>query len=75
MSNLDKIKSLKYLSFLNIVAIGKFIIISLLVVNLLIFSYITVKALIIGMYSDFIYTLLINIFFISCIYLIYKLKI
>ena len=72
MNNLDKIKSL---SFLNIITIGKFIIISLLVVNLLIFSYIMVKALVIGMYSDFIYTLLINIFFINCIYLIYKLKI
>ena len=72
MNNLDKIKSL---SFLNIITIGKFIIISLLLINLSIFSYITVKALVIGMYSDFIYTLLINIFFISCIYLIYKLKI
>lgn len=72
MYNLDKIKSL---SFLNIITIGKFIIISLLLMNLSIFSYITVKALVIGMYSDFIYTLMINIFFISCIYLIYKLKI
>ena len=72
MNNLDKIKSL---SFLNIITIGKFIIISLLLINLSIFSYITVKALVIGMYSDFIYTLLINIFFITCIYLIYKLKI
>ncbi len=73
MNNLYKIKSL---SFLNIITIGKFIIIiSLLLINLSIFSYITVKALVIGMYSDFIYTLLINIFFINCIYLIYKLKI
>lgn len=71
MNNLDKIKSL---IFLNIITIGKFII-SLLLINLSIFSYITVKALVIGMYSDFIYTLMINIFFISCIYLIYKLKI
>ena len=75
MNNLDKIKSLKSLSFLNITTVGKFIIISLLLMNLSIFSYITVKALVIGMYSDFIYTLLINIFFISYIYLIYKLKI
>ena len=75
MNNLDKIKSLKSLSFLNITTVGKFIIISLLLMNLSIFSYITVKALVIGMYRDFIYTLMINIFFISCIYLIYKLKI
>ena len=75
MNNLDKIESLKYLGFLNIVTVGKFIVISLLLMGLLIFSYITVKALIMGMYSDFIYTLLINIFFISYIYFIHKLKI